>query len=75
MDDSQGYDILAQFELRFEVEMDVDALPADVQSTLDSTEDSLSVPICAAVTVVQRRGTTQLTTNIVVRPENSQDTP
>ena len=30
MDDSQGYDILAQFELRFEVEMDVDALPADL---------------------------------------------
>ncbi len=75
MDDSQGYDILAQFELRFEVEMDVDALPADVQSILDSTEDSLSVPLCAAVTVVQRRGTTQLTTDIVVRPENSQDTP
>lgn len=75
LDDSEGYDILTQFDLHFVVQVDADTLPADVKSTLSPTAATLDVPLYARVTVAQKRNTTRLTTTVAVRPENLLDTP
>lgn len=75
LDASEGYDILTQFEMRFVVQVDADALSAEARSTLSPTATTVDIPLYATVTVSQKRNTTKLTTTVVVRPESLLDTP
>lgn len=74
VDDSNEYIILAEIPITLTVQVAAEDV-SDETAAAYAASDTVDVELYATITLAQKRGTTKLTTTVVVRPESLLDTP